>query len=313
MTTLYLDGDLLAHRIAASLEERYVECLLPSGAMKIFKHVTAMKEWLGENDYSVDDVTFEHKADVASHWEKPAQEILDWKLKGLNYWVKPSHVELVLGIGQSFRVDACKLSHYKGKRANAHRPSLLSDVRLWLTTKFTTHFATDGLEGDDLLVELAIKNKGVIASADKDFYAQPVKVVNIDSPHRPIDCDCFGDVRVTKTDAKGKGQMFFCAQLLLGDNADEFFPFRRTKLKGRFGQVRVVPLLMACNTKQELIDLVVSKFKEAYEGGIHFVDHNGEEWVFTWEDALHEMLTCVYMRRHKNDKITVKRFIEGDW
>ena len=65
MTTLYLDGDLLAHRIAANLEERYVECMLPSGAMKIFKQillgVSSMHQYkIVHRDLKPDNILFKN-------------------------------------------------------------------------------------------------------------------------------------------------------------------------------------------------------------------------------------------------------------
>lgn len=302
---LLIDGDLLAFKLAASLELKWVEY---NG--EVFKTTTLAKKECVLNGVEYDESLLVKKSSIVDDWENELSTNYDWKMKGLKYWVRPTSIELVLGVGDSFRCDIAKMQKYKGSRDNADRPTMLGAVRGWLAHKHKTHYSTDGDEGDDLLVRMAVNDTGfVIASSDKDFWGCPVKVVNLDNPTRPENADQFGKLFRSGVSVKGIGRIFFYHQLLFGDGADDYKPFIYSNTVRKFGEISVMNLLTQFDNDQDCVDAVVEKYKEAYPDPFDFKCPNGVLTTYTWKDALQEIIDCAYMRRSQNDRLTVDQFM----
>lgn len=304
MTTLLLDGDLLAYRLAASLETKWVNY---EGV--VFKTATLAKAWCVDNDKTYNPLLLTKHSSVDDEWQVDAKSHLDWRSNSWKYWAKPTDIQMVLGVGDSFRLDVARMMEYKGNR-DGNKPKLLNQVRQWLSEQYNTHYSYNGEEGDDLLVKMAIANKYTIVSADKDFWGCPVNVLHLDAVAKPVNCNVFGSIYSTSTGVKGVGRKFFYHQLLFGDTSDNYKPFKLSTTVSKFGEKSVLKYLADCDDDQKCVDAIVAKYKEAYPTQFTFTDWQGIEQTYTWEDCLQEIIDCVYMRRFDGDRLTLDSFLK---
>jgi len=299
----YIDGDLLAFRIAASLETKYLVFDV-DGTNKPFKNITAFRKWCEVSGLDATAYTHEVVVDWPENWEKQAQDVLDWKQRGWQFKLKGYTYVLVLGEGESFRVERSKMCLYKGNRKTEDKPKNLGLIREWLSTKFTTRWSAGGDEADDLLVMLA-QNGGVIITADKDMWGCRCRVMQLDDPKRVDNADCFGELYLTQQGVKGLGRKFFYFQLLFGDISDNYRPFILSTTVKKYGEKKVYDDLAPLKTDKECWQFIIDKYKEAYPRGILFQSWDGGVYTYTWQDALQEIIDCAYMRHVPNDRMLV--------
>lgn len=310
----YIDGDLLAFRIAASLETKYL-LFDVDGTKKTFKNITAFRKWCEVSGLDATAYTHEVVVDWPDDWEKQAQDVLDWKQRGWQFKLKGYTYVLVLGEGESFRVERSKMCLYKGNRKTEDKPKNLGLIRKWLSTKFTTVIATDGEESDDRLVILA-QDGGVVISADKDFWTCRCRVMQLDDPKRIDNADCFGELYLTQQGVKGLGRKFFYFQLLFGDISDNYRPFILSTTVKKYGEKKVYADLSPLKTDKECWQFIIDKYKEAYPKGFLFQSWDGKEYLYDHTSALQEIIDMAYMRHKPNDRLLLKDVVERhglDW
>jgi hypothetical protein len=302
MTNVWMDADEMAYKLAAACETVYVKY---DG--QVFKNKTFAKANVDDYDESLLTSHF----DVVDDWEAKAQTNLDWKMKGIKYWVKDMKPTLVFG-DKSFRHEIARMQEYKGARKSTRRPALLGEVKQWLKSNYLFVDARDDYEGDDALVISCLEHGGVIVSSDKDLFTTPCLVMPLDNPKRPVDCNSLGGLHINASGTvKGFGRKLFYFQLLFGDMSDCYRPFVHSATLKKYGQVGVFKDLSSLNTDQACVDLILKKYQKAYSEPFSFVDWEGVSQTYNWEDVLRETLDMAYMRRFYGDRMTVDRFIKS--
>lgn len=302
MTNVFIDGDEIAYKLAAGCETVYVKY---DG--QVFKNKTFAKA----NVNSYDESLLTSHFDVADDWEAKAQTNLDFKMKGIKYWLKDMKPTLVFG-EKSFRREIARMQEYKGKRKDQRRPELLGVMRNWLRDKYPSVDAREDYESDDALAISCLEDGGVICSSDKDLFTTPCLVMPLDNPKKPVNCNVFGGLHLNaKGKVKGYGRKYFYFQLLYGDDSDCYRPFIHSKVVKKYGEKGVFADLVDLKTDQACVDFILSKYQKAYLEPFTFTDWQGLLQTYTWQDALQEVLHCAYMRRFYGDNMTVDRFIKS--
>lgn len=141
MTTLLIDGDIVAFRAACAFETLY--------------------QW--------DEDTLSVATDRESAQQLMETTIGEWGSK-----LKATNIVIALSSYRNFRKEINP--NYKANRVNVRRPEMLADLRAWLIDEYRTEI-WDTLEADDVLGILStgkqIKGRKVIVSIDKDFLTVP--------------------------------------------------------------------------------------------------------------------------------------------
>lgn len=177
---------------------------------------------------------------------------------------------LVLPLGDigvpDFRRKLATLIPYKEKRKSQPTPFYMNEVRQYLIDKWGAYIVKD-IEVDDELGILQCNSTTptVICSVDKDLDGIPGWHFNYVTGEYYLTQDP-GDLRlvehVSKSGKKSKklkggGLLWFYAQLLLGDSADDI-----PHMKGYGPVTKVYPLLEGVTTEFEMFKIVYKCYKE---------------------------------------------------
>lgn len=152
MTTLLIDGDVLAYKVAASME--------------------TPTDW-GDGIWTL-------HAD-----ENEGKQLLCYMIRELEADFQPQDVIIALSSTSNFRKDI--LPSYKSNRDGIRKPMILKPLREYLISTFNAYF-TVGLEADDLigLEATCPSTNGIIISVDKDFNQIPGKFFDLKDPDRGV-------------------------------------------------------------------------------------------------------------------------------
>jgi hypothetical protein len=204
------------------------------------------------------------------------------------------------------------MQEYKGARKSTRRPALLGEIKQWLKSGCPFVDAKDDFESDDQLVISCLEHGGVVVSSDKDLFTTPCFVMPLDNPKKPVNCETLGGLHLNdKGKVKGYGRKYFYFQLLYGDDSDCYRPFTQSKTVKKYGEKGVFADLVNLKTDQACVNFVLSKYQQAYPEPFTFTDWQGVVQMYSWKDALQEILHCAYMRRFYGDLMSLDRFIES--
>lgn len=315
-TIVLVDGDVLAFRASAGIEERSINVLhLPSGKEKVFTNRTELKARLREKfpedwkvklqEYEVQDVQTAEDASYACH-------IVKQRLKKLKEIFDADAVEVYLDGGNNFRERLPLPKKYKGNRVDRLRPLHLEAVKEYMR-KIQGAVSVDGVETDDVVnirayQELRKGNRAIIASNDKDTLQSEGVIFydyTKDSPTAFLIPD-LGGLHKEANEVKGAGLKFFAFQLLFGDTVDNYSP---TDVCGvRYGKTSAFNDLVDLVDAQAILSKVVEKYKEWYPEPVTFKSWTGATITANWEDMLELYFKCAYMQRDWDDKTTWKEF-----
>lgn len=147
---------------------------------------------------------------------------------------------------------------YKQSRGTVVKPLWYSNIRNYLVARYGAVVVT-GIEADDALGEAQTEDS-VIVSHDKDLFQIPgkhysltyKKFLNVSDPGKlHLYRDKAGKARLL-----GFGFQWFCAQMLLGDDADNIQGLNR------YGPVKVHKLLADTKNAKEAWEIVLKHYKE---------------------------------------------------
>lgn len=159
----------------------------------------------------------------------PFRYVEDLLLQKIAYILEATNSDeyvLYLTEGRTFRYDVAVTKPYKGTRKENkpwHYDNLTAYMKGVLPTKVVTH-----IEADDALAIDALKDvdNTIICSRDKDLRQIPCNFFSWELGKQPafgpLRIDEVGSIKLSpdRKDIKGTGFAFFCAQMLIGDKAD---------------------------------------------------------------------------------------------
>lgn len=140
------------------------------------------------------------------------------------FHITATYVFLTATDKSNFRYDVAKTQPYHGNRVSGHKPVYYNEIREYFTRQWGA-LVVSGREADDEMGAWASQNprKSIIFSADKDMRMIPgwhyegheKDVYFVSDPGY-----LFLDARKSSLKLMGTGYAWFCAQLLMGDRAD---------------------------------------------------------------------------------------------
>jgi len=203
--------------------------------------------------------------------------------------------------GRTFRYDIAVTKPYKGTRTNS-KPYHYKNLTAVMEHNHPCVVVTD-LEADDQLAIDHLKDvdNTIICSRDKDLRTIPGHIYSWEMGNQasfgPKEMTQLGELSLVRGDIVGGGYAFFCAQLIMGDTADNI-----QGVKGR-GKVCVagvlIPILEGDEDDKEaaLFRAVELEYQKCY----------GEDW----DTMLTEMATLLWIVRRCNKDGTPQLWENG--
>ena len=319
---LVVDGDWLAFKVAAILENKSVQIYDAEGNfVKKFKTKTDFKK------SKVYDETFEIRD--SQMLKSNYQKTMEYRLNDLvnTYLVRTGCDRALVAMGgkTNFRNDLPLPQKYKGNREGETRPLALYETREKIFDIFETALS-DNEEADDIISKyqfLSSKNPEehiVVCTLDKDARGTPGKLYNPDKDTL-VNIDGLGFLKLDKSangyKLYGEGRMWFYSQLLTGDKADNYFPCDYYKqLVGNASKSPLITalkcynLLAECKTDAECIKVLKDTYYGWYKDITSWKDWQGNEVEGTWVDMFQMYIDVVHMRRFDGDRVCAKDLLQ---
>ena len=308
-----IDLDTPVYKAAAAVEERgIIVTHSPTGVQKSFSTRTEFKDLLKSKDkidklseYEIEDT---QEAEPVEH----AFHILNNHIKFIldSFWC--DEVVYMISGKTNFRSDLPLPTKYKSNRVGL-KPLLLKQVQTYAWKKYKA-IVSDGDECDDMQIYMGyeILKRGdipVVCSIDKDSKAYSgLSLFNPDKPELGVQViPELGNIWVDESDeVRAMGMMQYGLQQLIGDTIDGFKP---TELcNKRFGAKSALKILKDCKTEKEVLEVIVSKYKEWYPESFEYTAWNGAKIESDWKHMLNLYHACCRMKETKDDPLIAYDF-----
>lgn len=313
---LLVDGDTLCFRSAAAAETRTVDVIHKrSGRSKIFTTRTAFKEYLKE-------IGFEYKEEDYEFVDLQTEEDISHPLHSIKSQLKKMQkatdadiTRIFVGGKDNFREKLPLPTKYKSGRDGLMRPVHLVECKEFAVRNLNAELI-HGEEADDALIYVGYKYLGqgykvVLGSQDKDSHAYTGLHIHDFTKEEPETwlVEDLGKLWIDdKKKVRGQGFLWFCVQMLNGDNTDDYKPVEVLGIK--YGEKSAYKVLHECKSKQEAWDVVVNQYKKWFKDSPEYKDWEGNTQVATPEFMLQLYLRCVRMMATPTDKLELKEFCE---
>lgn len=205
-----------------------------------------------------------------------------------------------IGKGDSFRLARSTLLKYKDRPTP--KPIHIDAVSDYLERRMNCDVIRD-IEVDDMVVIDAYKKPNyIVIGEDKDHWAQPVKVFNVNRPEEKIvNCDCFGKLWIDdKSEVRGYGRMFLYYQVTSQDDADCYAANCFSDIK--WGSKSAYKLLKDCKDDREALTKVKECFQMLYPEPKEVVGWRGDKLLIDWRYTMQECFAMAKMLTHKDQK-----------
>jgi hypothetical protein len=313
-TKVFVDSDTLLYSAAAVVEKRAIKVLhLPSGSRREFSNRTELKKVLKDNgkelneNFIIEDVQYPEPIENCLHLVKSSVSNI------LNLY-DFDEITFIAGDEDNFRLNLPLPTRYKDSRKDTLRPVHLKEAHSYLRNKYKAIKAI-GFEADDLVTILANKaikegNTAVILSADKDkrqsigvhigeYHYSLAETVLVKEMH---------PVELQDGDFKSYGIPWIAYQLLCGDSSDGYKP---TKLcSAKYGDVSAYNDLKDCHSPQDVLSLIIRKYKEWYPDKFEYTDWSCTQHEADWKSMLQLYYSCARMKRSYDDDLNIQAFFD---
>ena len=197
----------------------------------------------------------------------------------------PDECMIFFSGSHNFRYEDTTLFDYKANRKDARRPIHEKNIEAYIKSKYIT-CQMDGYEADDALAMHLTKNPVhcVLCSRDKDMWMVPgwhySWELGRQAQRGP---ELVGEHGYLKLEGKkliGAGNMWFAAQLLMGDATDNIPGIPKC------GPARAYKRLKDCRNKDDLIYVICNEYAARYGAG--------------YEEMLNQVGNCLWLRRKED-------------
>lgn len=212
---------------------------------------------------------------------------------------------MLVGKGESWRVERSTLQKYKGQRKELIRPLLMDEVVDYLVRKFDAEIVTD-LEVDDRLVIDTYGKKGYFAcGVEKDMYSCPMNFLDSTKPELGVqNGNQFGKLWLNeKGEVKGIGRMHLLWQTCTNDNSDHYAANCFSDLK--WGAKSGYDALKDCSNDRELFQTAYNVFKKLYPESKKVVGWRGDEIEIDAMYVFQECFDMARMIRWEDDRVNL--------
>lgn len=248
-------------------------------------------------------------------WEQMVEKMNN-KIEFLRKITGSERVRIHLTAGGSTkggRYEQARLKEYQATR-KSEKPLQLERMRKFMRDAYKamyweTQEADDGMaQANFMAIQNGMGHLSVIVSRDKDLLMCPGLHLNW-STNEVVWHDDLGHVELKQMKSSkkvvGSGGLFFFAQMLMGDTADNIGGLPRvygagTNTKGgqKCGPVMAYELLKEVKTLKEALVLVAGLYR-AYGEHAGFAYWKDGQPVH-WKDAFYSEARLLWMRRHQN-------------
>lgn len=314
-TTLILDGDSIAYRCAAAVEERGILVKhKPSGKSMEFKTRTEFKDHMANRnktiteDYEIEDTQDPGSVSIVlrtmrQHIEKVANAC------------NASEVIIYAGERDNFRAELPLPSKYKGNRTGLIRPLHLGAAKAYLRNSLGAKLAI-GHEVDDACCIAAYEAKAKGDRAVMYWYEKDqnsfdgIYLLKQDGEefHETL-VPSLGNLWKDKTEIRGLGFKFLAYQWIFSDPVDAYRASEVSKTVKRFGKGSAFKILDPLSTEQEVAQAIVDQFKKFYPEPVTYSDWTGKEQTKNWKEMLDMYFKCARMKRSENDPLDSVTFL----
>lgn len=225
------------------------------------------------------------------------EEMLLQRIASIQAITGAESYKLYITEGRTFRFDIAKRRPYKGTRVEK-KPWHFRNLTAYMTHNLPTEVVTT-IEADDAMgIEQSRGGDTIICSRDKDLKQVPGNFYSWEIGRQPsfgpTVIDKIGSLSLSpdRKSLKGTGYAFFCAQLLMGDRADNI-----PGASGA-GPVAAFDRLGDCREAGHYTDRVVEEYKRAF----------GSDW----EAELTEQGRLLWILRRLNEDGSVPLWNIGD-
>lgn len=313
--TIY-DSDAIAYRAAAVVDTRSVEVQHnKSKRTKVFKTRTEFKEFLKNKDmeFVKDDYTFTDKVEAGDLGT--CIGIMKNQIEKINSDLFADEMLMCIQGKSNWRDSLPLPSKYKGSRVNTIRPTYLREAKTYLYKNYPSIVAQN-CEVDDVVIYKGYEylNKGytpIIIGVDKDAKAYSglsLYDYTSDAPEVQQVPD-FGSLWFNAYNKlKGDGFIWYCAQILMGDDSDDYKPCELAGVK--FGDKSAYKVLENCTTKQDALQQVISQYKAWYPTPVKYTAWDGSEHVKNYLEILDMYHQCARMIETEGELPDVRKFLD---
>lgn len=309
-----VDADILVFRTSAICEVRSVDVKHnKSGRVKAFKNKTAFKDFLKEKDFIYTDSDYTITEKQTLNEDISYKFLLDNQIKSLKETLWPDEIRFLISGDNNFRDSLALPTKYKGSRDSLLKPLVRQECKEYLIGKYEAE-VIHGCETDDALVYCGYEefNKGheiIVVSNDKDSHAYTgLKLYNY-THEKPeiVEIPKLGSLWLDdKNKVRGLGFLFFALQMGIGDLTDSYRP---TEIAGiKFGEKSMYTLLKDCESEQEALQVVISRYMAWYPKRLEYTDWTGKTHSVIWKDLIDLYFKCVRMRETKEDTLNFEDF-----
>ena len=326
---LFIDLDSIVFKAASASEQIVYSAVDPDGnVVATFDSAASYNNWKESIEFLGLDMDFGYEGDLEDLTRetdyqvgklKDAKKIFDYIVEE---WVEQSGCKEVTGYvskssgEENFRYSVARLKPYKGNRENTRKPHYLEDVRKYAASKDWVKIPRGNVEVDDACCAYSQKAgwKGCVATVDKD--GRGVKNTHVLIPDE-MDEPQFSSQKVVgflwlneKGKLVGLGDLFWLAQILYGDKADNYEGCKGLGEKGAYNLLKDFSGVDAKYLKDAL-KVVCETYEKTYGQEYEHYDHHKETYtVRHWKEILEEMCQLVYMKKSRNDVCPYLQIIE---
>lgn len=178
----------------------------------------------------------------------------------------------------NFRYEVAKTKPYKGTRKNP-KPFHFYNIWLYLINNYDYIISQGGLEADDELCiyQTQSEEETIICSRDKDLRICPgwhySWKVNGQMEFPPVKTDELGWININKGKVSGYGKLFFYAQMLMGDAADNIPGLPKA------GPVKAWETLAGLDTEEKAYEAVKALYKASGYPLEYFMEQANLLWM----------------------------------
>lgn len=306
-----IDGDLLAFKSAAANETRSVEVThVPTGRIKVFKHLTEFKETIDLEKFPLTTFVINDKQEAADL--SYALHTVKKMIEGICKTCKTDQYEIYLSGKDNFRDTLPLPSKYKGNRDGLMRPLQLTEVKDYLINVHKAEVVIG--EADDKISirqydGVKSKTKIIGCSTDKDSLGTDGWIYNWDTMEKPMLVKGLGELHIDeKGKVRGHGSKWKYLQWIVGDTIDGLNPCELAKVK--FGEKSGYNALVDLQTEKECWRVVHDLYLKWYPESVEYIDQNGAKCCADHLDIAQVYWDGIHMLRWEGDKVNIREVMQ---
>lgn len=309
-----VDSDILVYRVAAACEKRTIEVThKKSKRKKIFNNRTEFKALLKAKNFAYVESDYKIKDIQTVNEDIPWRQVFERQVASFKEVLWGEELIFLISGNNNFRDLLPLPKAYKGNRKDALKPLLRQECKEYLKGKYKA-VVVSGEEVDDQVIWLGYEYlaKGyevIIVTSDKDSNAYSGLSLYDYTKEKPeiVQIPRLGSLWIDdKGKVRGLGFLFYALQAVTGDITDNFKP---SELNGeKFGEKTAYDLLKACESEQEALQVVISKYMTWYPKRFTYKDWTGKTHSVIWKDIIDLYHKCARMKETRDDKLNFTDF-----